>query len=191
MWRFVLEPIVLSGRAVAFPTYYGTFERNDGRRSFWPERSASYKEWRIRQVKDAQRTIDYLETRDDIDMERLGYYGTSWGASTAPLILALESRFKTALLAYGGLTPAEFPAKVDPLNFAPRVSVPVLMINGDDDFIFPLETSQQPLFDLLGTAEEHKRFDRYAGAGHAVLLTYPRQVTQSILDWLDRYLGRP
>jgi len=189
-WEDLLGSVILSGRAVMFPIYYGTFERNDGRDSFWPEVSASYREWRIRQVQDARRALDYLETRDDIDMESLGYFGTSWGASTAPLILALEPRFKAAVLAFGGLTPAEFPTEVDPINFAPRVSVPVRMINGDDDFIFPLETSQQPLYDLLGTAEAHKDFDRYP-AGHVPSLSCPRQVEQSTLDWLDRYLGRP
>jgi hypothetical protein len=41
--------------------------------------------------------------------------------------------------------------EVDPINFAPRVKTPLLMLNGRDDFTFPIETSQEPLFRLLGT----------------------------------------
>jgi len=42
--------------------------------------------------------------------------------------------------------------EVDPFNFAPRVRQPTLMLNGRYDFAFPVETSQLPLFQLLGTA---------------------------------------
>ena len=63
--------------------------------------------------------------------------------------------------------------------------MPVLMLNGDYDYVFPLETAQKPLFDLLGTPPQYKRhvvFD----AGHGV----PRdpQIRET-LAWLDRYLG--
>jgi pimeloyl-ACP methyl ester carboxylesterase len=74
---------------------------------------------------------------------------------------------------------------VDQLNFAPRVKVPVLMLNGRFDFIFPVGTSQEPLFRLLGTPNEHKRRVIY-GTGHDI----PRnELIKETLDWLDRYLG--
>ena len=53
------------------------------------------------------------------------------------------------------------------------------------DHFFPVETSQVPMFRLLGTAPEHKRQLVY-DAGHIV----PRsQVLKETLDWFDRYLG--
>jgi pimeloyl-ACP methyl ester carboxylesterase len=74
---------------------------------------------------------------------------------------------------------------VDLLNFAPRVKVPVLMLNGRFDFIFPLASSQEPMFRLLGTPKEQKRRVVY-DTGHDV----PRnELIKESLDWLDRYLG--
>ena len=37
------------------------------------------------------------------------------------------------------------------MNFAPRVKVPVLMLNGRFDFFGPTAISQEPMFKLLGT----------------------------------------
>jgi dipeptidyl aminopeptidase/acylaminoacyl peptidase len=77
-------------------------------------------------------------------------------------------------------------ARPDRLNFAPRVTTPVLMLNGRYDDYFPFESSQLPLFQLLGTAVKDKKHVVYE-AGHGNL---PRidQVRESV-DWLDKYLG--
>ena len=72
------------------------------------------------------------------------------------------------------------------LNFAPRVSVPILMLNGRYDDFFPLETSQLPLFHLLGTPAKDKKHLLY-DAGHGSLP--PREEIRESLDWLDKYLG--
>ena len=69
----------------------------------------------------------------------------------SPRLIAVEPRFKAALLFSGGTFEKVSP-EVDAWNFAPRVKIPVLMLNGKDDFRFPLETSQQPLFQALGPA---------------------------------------
>ena len=37
-------------------------------------------------AKDLSRTIDYLETRTDIDAARLAYYGVSWGGALGGVI---------------------------------------------------------------------------------------------------------
>jgi pimeloyl-ACP methyl ester carboxylesterase len=79
------------------------------------------------------------------------------------------------------------PAEVNSWNFAPRVRVPVLMVNGRYDFIFPLETNQKPLFQALGTKEPDKRHVLYDG-GHRNLVTRPDLIGE-VLDWFDRYLG--
>ena len=74
---------------------------------------------------------------------------------------------------------------MDPLNFAPHVTAPVLMLNGQYDFIYPPETSQEPMFRLLGTPKENKRRVVYP-TGHDVP---DNEVIRETLDWLDRYLG--
>jgi hypothetical protein len=75
--------------------------------------------------------------------------------------------------------------EVDQINFAPRVTIPTLILDGRDDFVFPRELSQEPFYRLLGTPREHKRRLEFEG-GHSV--PRPHLIRES-LDWLDRYLG--
>jgi predicted esterase len=138
-------------------------------------------------MQDLSRSIDYLETRSDIDSEKVAYFGFSWGGMLAPIALALEPRLKLGILQAGGLSPLPTQAPVDPFNFVSRVTVPVLMLNGTYDGIHPLETAARPMYELLGTPEEHKDLAESA-VDHMAL--HPPTWGQA-LDWLDRYLGDP
>ncbi len=60
------EFIVRSGRAVAYPIYKGTYERNTGLPTNRPDTSMIYSNHVIWWSKDLSRSIDYLEQRDDI-----------------------------------------------------------------------------------------------------------------------------
>ena len=180
----------MSGRAVAYPVYKFTHERHDPKvTSSWPEPTRAYKTWMQQVVSDGRRTLDYLETRSDVDGARLAYYGVSWGARLGPLTIALDSRLKAGVLILGGLGSGKPPPEVDPFNFAPRVRVPMLMLNGDQDFIFPVQTAQRPLFELFSTPAADKRHVLYPG-GHDIIATRRSQVIQEVVGWLDRYLGR-
>lgn len=53
------------------------------------------------QVEDIQNAISYLETRDDVDSERIGLYGVSFGGATTPYAAALDERVKCAVAATG------------------------------------------------------------------------------------------
>ncbi len=179
------ELIVRSGRALILPAYKGTLERGPGAYYHWLGQPDRWREMNIKWSKDLSRSLDYLETRKDIDTERIAYVGHSLGALVGPRLVAVEPRFKVAVLISGG-TAEKVPAEVDSLNFAPRVSIPVLMLNGRDDFLFPLESSQRPLFRLLGTPLKDKKHLLYDG-GHNIIGQL--DVMKDILDWLDRYLG--
>jgi formylglycine-generating enzyme required for sulfatase activity/dienelactone hydrolase len=181
---YAVDFLIKSGRAVIFPEYKGTFERFEK----VPERgSVADRDQTIEQVKDLRRSIDYLETRpSDFDVSRLTYYGFSWGASEATISAAIENRFKVAVLASGGIPSRWKPRpEVDPVNFAPHVKIPVLMVNGRYDYVLPLETSQEPLFRLLGTAPADKRHV-VLESGHGLP---PTPFFKGVLDWLDHYLG--
>ncbi|MCH7876017.1 MAG: SUMF1/EgtB/PvdO family nonheme iron enzyme [Gemmatimonadetes bacterium] len=180
--------VIKSGRAVVYPVYKGSYERNPGVTTWVPNTSRFYADHIIQAVQDLMRSVDYLESRADIDAESIAYYGTSWGAFIGPIPLALETRFKAGILVAGGFVPMEARPEVTEFNFAPRVKAPILMINGRYDYLFPLESNQEPMFDLLGTPEEHKRHILYE-AGHSVLAYRINQIKENILEWLDRYLG--
>jgi len=169
------EFIVLSGRALIIPAYKGTLERGPA-----PESRETMLAW----SKDLGRSIDYLETRRDIDTRKLAYYGLSEGAAHGVRLVAVEPRIKTAVLLSGGSI-YKRADEVDPWNFAPRVRIPVLMLNGRDDFTFPLQTNTIPLFRALGSHEKRQvLFD----GGHVNLLTR-MDLIKDISDWLDQHLG--
>jgi serine/threonine protein kinase/dienelactone hydrolase len=189
--REFTEFVITSGRALLFPVYKGTFERRLAVRPAPDGSPSAFTEWIIQTCKDLQRCLDYLETREDIDSGRMAYYGMSAGAVFGPMALAVEHRFKAAVLAIGGFPvsgPADRVPAIDPLNHAPRVRTPVLMINGEGDFFFPLESSQRPMYQSLGTPEPDKEHRVYPG-GHGLLSLFGRQIRDDVLGWLDRYLG--
>ncbi|MEX2273442.1 MAG: protein kinase [Vicinamibacterales bacterium] len=180
--------LLMSGRAVLVPVYHGAWERTSGRQDSWPDRTSAYRDWVKRQINDARRALDYAATRKDLDMSSVGYLGSSWGARMGSIVLALDGRIRAAVLGAGGLSNAAAPPEVDVFNFSPRVTVPVLMINGDGDFIFELERSQKPLFRLLGSPADRKKHVVLQG-GHAIGIEKRSQYIREVLDWFDRYLG--
>jgi eukaryotic-like serine/threonine-protein kinase len=177
--------ILRSGRAVMFPLYKATFERGDGTKDGWPNTTSSYRDHVIAWSKDLGRSVDYLETRPDIDHNKLAYEGYSWGAAMGALLPAIEDRLKALVLIGPGFYLQHRRPEVDQINFAPRVKVPVLMLNGRFDFIFPTASSQEQMFRLLGTPPEHKRRVVYE-TGHDIPRT---EMIKETLNWLDRYLG--
>ena len=177
--------IIKSGRALLFPIYKSTYERADGLVSSVPDESNSYRDHVILWGKDLSRSLDYLESRNDIDPARLAYYGFSWGGRLGGLMIAVGGRFKTAILYVAGFRFQKQKPEVDPFHFVSRIRIPVLMLNGRYDNNFPYQTAQLPMFKLLGTPEEHKRQILYE-TGHSI----PKnQLIKESLEWLDKYLG--
>ncbi|MCI0561400.1 MAG: protein kinase [Nitrososphaera sp.] len=179
------SPILKSGRAFMDPIYKSTFERGDDLNSDYPNKTNFWKEHVIMWGKDLSRSIDYLETREDIDTDKLAYWGGSWGGAMGAIMLAVERRFKTSVLIVAGLNFQRSLPEVEAVHYLPRITTPVLMLNGKYDYLFPYETSQLPFYELLGTPKEHKKLFAYEG-GHSVPKT---QLIKETLAWLDRYLG--
>jgi predicted esterase len=186
VFSYYFDFLPRSGRALVYPVYKGTYERQvlrAGEEAGASQRRDLVVQW----SKDLGRTIDYLESRSDFDSDKLAYYGFSMGAGMALPAVALEPRLEAVILLSGGLYEEAVP-EIAPLNFLPRIKVPVLLLAGRNDFYFPVESSQRPLFELLGTPGAHKRHVVFENAGHVP----PRvDVIREILDWLDRYLGPP
>ena len=187
--KFALSPyadfVPRSGRALVAPVFKSTFERRDAFRDDNPAATAFYRDHLIAWSKDLGRSIDYLETRPDIRKDALAYLGLSWGSQVAPVMLAVENRFKAAILESGGLSFPKALPEAEQINFISRVRIPVLMINGRYDHFFPVESGQKPFVKLLGTPDADKKYVLYE-TGHAP----PRkEVIRESLDWLDKYLG--
>ena len=180
-----LDFILKSGRAIIRPIYKGTFERSDELNSDLQDETVFYKDHVIMWRKDIGRTIDYLETRKDIQANNLGFLGWSWGGFMGGIMPAVEKRIKVVVLNVGGMEMHKALPEADQINFIPRVTQPVLMVNGKYDMFFPVETSQKPMFDLLGTPVKDKKIYIFE-SGHLV----PRvDFVRESLGWYDKYLG--
>jgi dienelactone hydrolase/predicted Ser/Thr protein kinase len=176
--------IVNNGRAVLFPVYKGTFERGTpALAQLSPSRATyTYTEFLIQTVKDLRRSVDYLETRSEIDSKKLAFYGMSWGGWLGSLIPAVEERFAASVLVAGALGPPTRP-EADTLNYVTRIKTPTLMLNGRYDSA--IDTRIRPLFKLLGTPAEHKVM-RLFDTDHIPPRT---EYIKETLAWLDKYLG--
>lgn len=179
---------VKSGRAVLYPFYKGTYDRRDALKpgGTLGNPPALWRDHMIMWSKDLGRSIDYLETRKEIDNTKLAYFGFSFGGAVAPVLLAMEGRFKAAILSSGGLWFRRALPEADGTNFVTRVKTPVLMLNGRYDSLFPVELSQLAIFRRLATPDKDKRHVIYE-AGHAAL-PHAEEVRET-LDWLDKYLA--
>ncbi len=183
-----IDFVLRSGRVLAYPVYKGTWERQSDIQSDVQDASNLYRDHVIAWAKDLSRSIDYLESRSDIDGDRLAYMGISWGGAMAPIMTAMEPRLKASILQVGGLMMQDVQSVADPFNYLPRVTIPTLMLNGRYDSFFPLESSIMPFYENLGTPEADRKIivtdaNHFVGAYNADL------VIAETLDWLDRYLG--
>lgn len=176
------EPVTFiprSGRALILPVYWGTLERAQVRRVNAPGNL-------VYGGKDLSLTLQYLDIREDIDTDQLAYLGFSMGSIYGGAYLPYFPEFKAAILVSGGL--AEFTGETEfsLSGLLPYVELPVLTINGEFDYLFPPESSQEPFFELISTPEADKRRILYK-AGHWPL---PRhELIKETLGWLDQYLG--
>ncbi len=178
--------IIQSGRAVVYPVYKDTYERRSMHE--FPSGSSSIEllsDW----YKDAARTLDYIDTRSDIDKDKVAYLGVSMGSADGAIVASLlQDRLKAVVFLDGGYFLQQASPGTDQADFVSRLKAPVLMVNGRYDYTFPLETAQDPMFRMLGTPVFEKR--------HVVLDT-PHDVSEQrpvlireVLGWFDQYLGR-
>jgi serine/threonine protein kinase/pimeloyl-ACP methyl ester carboxylesterase len=180
-----LDFLVRGGRALVLPIYKGTFERGGALTSDYPEETTLYKDHLVMWGKDLSRAVDFVESCEGLDAERLAYFGLSWGGALGAILPAIEPRIRVNVLYVAGFCFQRALPEADQINYVTRVTQPTLMLNGELDFFFPVESSQRPMFELLGTPEEHKKRLTYA-RGHTV----PRaELVRESVGWLDSYLG--
>lgn len=142
----------------------------------------------ITHSKEVRRSVDFLETRPEIDKTKLSYLGVSVGTAYGVMYTALEDRLKAIVFLDGGFFLSPSLVGKDQVDFAPRVKKPVLMVNGRYDFTFSPERAQIPFFNMLGTPPADKK---------RVVFDTPHDISQEksrlsreVLAWLDKYLGR-
>lgn len=152
-------------------------------------------------IYDIMRTIDYLETRDDVHSDRIGCMGISGGGLVCGFATALDDRIKAAVVSGytntfidsvmsiyhcvdnfipGLVNHAEMPDLLGLI--APR---PLLIESGTEDDIFPIQAAKKAyerirdVYRFLG-AEERIDSDFFVGQ-HEIS-------GAKAYDWLERWL---
>ncbi len=127
-------------------------------------------------VHDARRVVDYLETRPDVDVSRLGAMGISGGGMHTFFSTALDERIKACVISgyYSTFKDSILAMSHCPCNFVPGLARfgemtdivgliaprPLLIEAGSYDPIFPLEAVQRSL--ALTREQVYARFGAQA-----------------------------
>ena len=190
--EFGLDFIVKSGRAVVWPAFQNSMNRlaksSTSKKKLTKESSPDEigrwvrkirLDWRI----DTYRTIDYLETRPDFDANSIFYVGMSYGSNDMVHTLLLEPRYKAAILWVGSGTGYSVPPVSDGHNHVPRITTPILMLNGNQDYLIS-RAKVERFFNDLGASPDDKKLVFY-DSGHWPL---PRnQMIKETLGWIEKY----
>ncbi|MBM3457692.1 MAG: alpha/beta fold hydrolase, partial [Armatimonadetes bacterium] len=120
----------------------------DGVRDSWPYQS----------VAAVIRAVSVLRNLPEVDRDRIGITGISWGGYLTSLVMSLDDRLRVAVPVYGcgfldenstwlpvfaSLPEGErklWVENFDPSRYLRRCQIPVLWVNGTNDFAYPLDS---------------------------------------------------
>ena len=140
----------------------------------------------IESTVDYCRAIDYLETRSEIDTERIGVIGYSMGAMLTFTLKVVEPRIKAAIacssIAFKSPPWPALYAVWAPYHFATGIGdgEPILMINGRSDEYCPAEDAQG-LFESIKSPTKELFFYE---SGHKL----PPEYVKKAAEWFKDYL---
>lgn len=167
-------------------------------------------------VVDLMRTADYLKSRGDIDMDRIGYIGVSLGSFLGSIFTGVDKRVKSVVLVVGGggwdkmiassqvgsFTPLRQFYKdkgqtyddydkrmdsVEPLNYIGLVSPRQLyMINCSNDKFVPKPTAEA----LYAEARDPKKIEWYTCPGDAAHIPPMDKVLGKARTFFKQTLGK-
>jgi formylglycine-generating enzyme required for sulfatase activity len=178
-----LEFFVRRGRAAVFPIFKGSFERMEETPLLDNPGSHQFTSNMTRAIKDYRRCLDYLEIRDDFEMDKVAFYGVSLGPVFGSFLTAVDDRIKANIFYAGGIAVRGRP-EADMTYFLPWVTIPTLMINGRFDSLFGLDAILG-MYDLLGTLEDEKKLILFESDHLAPMADV---ISESTL-WLDQHFG--
>ncbi len=109
--------------------------------------------WTYHAVADAMLANSLLRVQPGVDSDRIGVTGISWGGYLTCIVAGVDPRFRFAVPVYGSGSfeetsfsgnlagigaeaAAQWLAAWDPVQYLPKVRIPMLWINGPNDFAF-------------------------------------------------------
>jgi dienelactone hydrolase len=180
-----LETEMKAGRAVFVVVLKGYIERLRPPGFVQPDpTTAEHRDKIVNWITDLRRGLDYLETRNDIDSKKIGFFGPSSGASVGLILAAVDRRYASVYFAAAGIrkSAVRWIPEANVINFAPHIRGPILLLQGRYDEILAWNTEAEPLYKLLS---EPKRLILHDG-GHAPTFELFATTTHR---WFDETLG--
>jgi cephalosporin-C deacetylase-like acetyl esterase len=115
-------------------------------------------QWPYHAVATVIRAHSLIRSFPEVDSNRTAVTGISWGGYLTCIVAGVDSRFKAAVPVYGGgflhensawlnwfarMTETQRDRWIslwDPSQYLPDVSIPILFVNGTNDFAYPLDS---------------------------------------------------
>ncbi len=135
------------------PEGWGGFYQLD-----WDE----HDQWTYQAVSDVVLANSLVRSWPQVDPDRVGVTGVSWGGYLTSIVSALDERFRFAIPVYGcgfltdnsawvrqdfqEMAPkdvARWASMWDPSQYLPRTKMPMLWLTGTNDFAYPLDSLQK------------------------------------------------
>lgn len=177
--------------------------------------TAIYKDWGGKDSEDVLAAVDHVVKQGIADPNRLGVGGWSYGGILTNVVIAKDTRFKSAssgasisnvLAGYGtdmyireyemelGLPWKDLDTYLHnsyAFLHADRIKTPTLFLCGDQDFNVPLLNSEQ-MYQALRSLGVPTQLIIYPGQHHGLSKpSYLKDRMQRYLDWHGRYLNPP
>lgn len=125
-------------------------------------------QWAFHAVSTIIRSHSFLRSLPEVDKDKIGLTGISWGGYLTACTAGIDDRFAFAVPVYGsaflrdhsvwseqlkslGAVGARWDELWDAKNFLPSVKMPILWVTGSNDYFFPLDSLQRG-YDLMPKA---------------------------------------
>jgi dienelactone hydrolase len=140
---------------------YGKWERHEAGgppgNDFQTAKGPAADQWNYHAVADAVLAHSLLRSRPEVDPDRIGLTGISWGGYLACIVSGLDDRLKFVAPVYGcgflgdnsvwkpeidklGETGRRWLELWDPSHYLPLGTMPKLWVTGTNDFAYPLDS---------------------------------------------------
>jgi hypothetical protein len=160
----------------------------------------------IQLMVDLRRAVDLLDSRDDVDDERIAYVGVSYGAAMGGLLAGIEDRIAALVLASGDgglvshftgtgayahgplsqLPPArrkrwlDAMRPIEPLKWIGRAHAPILFLSGRNDELVPPADARK-----YQQAAHEPKDELWYDSGHVL----PSKALCDAARWLEERIG--
>ena len=164
--------------------------------------------WPGLHVWDDRKTIDLLQSRPEVDPSRIGTVGLSVGGYRAAHLVAADERIRAAavvgwMCSFAELWPlSAWPNTVGWMHYVPGLFPqldlpdvallacprPLLVIQGSQDRLFPLDGVKRTLAHIRAGYEKAGAAERYASTIYDAPHRFDLAMQQEAFAWLDRWL---